>query len=138
MNMKTMNRKSLLIAGLCALTVSFGTAVHAQYKPVGDDGIAASPKVRQMLNERKASTAPAATAVRSMACPKCADIRTTEVNRQAKGAEILAGAATKTGTKHTCTDCSTKIVTAGTGKAKHSVALHTCGTDVKAVCCASN
>src|SRR5689334_8474171 len=111
--MKTMNRKSLLVAGLCALTVSFATAVHAQYKPAGDDGIAASPKVRQMLNERKASTAPVATPLSSMACPKCADIRTTEVNRQAKGAEILAGAATKTVMKHTCTDCSTKISTVG-------------------------
>ena len=35
----------------------------AQYKAVGDDGIAASPKVRQMLSERKArAIAPASTA----------------------------------------------------------------------------
>ena len=26
----------------------------------------------------------------------------------------------------------------GTGKAKHDVAIHTCGADVKADCCASN
>ena len=133
-----MNPKSLLVAGVCALALTFGTAAYAQYKPAGDDGIAASPKVRQMLNERKASTAPAAITLPKMACPKCADIRTTEVNRQAKGAEVLAGAATKTVTKHTCTDCSTKITTAGTGKAKHSVALHNCGADVTAACCAIN
>jgi len=136
--MKTTNRKSLLVASVCALGLTFGTPAYAQYKPVGDDGIAASPKVRQMLNERKASTAPAAVTLPKMACPKCADIRSTQVNRQAKGAEVLAGAATKTVTKHACTDCSTTIATAGTGKAKHSVVTHTCGVDVKAICCASN
>jgi hypothetical protein len=41
-------------------------------------------------------------------------------------------------TEHTCTACSTKIATVGTGKAKHGVATHSCGADVKAVCCASN
>jgi len=50
--MKTMN-KILFIAAL-ATTVGLADRANAQYQPVGDDGIAASPKVRQMLNERKA------------------------------------------------------------------------------------
>ena len=33
--------------------VVFSTGGDVSYKPVGDDGIAASPKVRQLLNERK-------------------------------------------------------------------------------------
>ena len=39
---------------LAAVSLIFASAVpsKAQYKPVGDDGIAASPKLRQMLNER--------------------------------------------------------------------------------------
>jgi len=136
--MKTTNTKSLLVAAVCALALSYGTAAYAQSKAGGDDGIAASPKVRQMLNERKASAAPAVITVPKMACPKCADVRTTEVDLKAKGAGVLAGTATKTVSKHTCTDCSTKIATAGTGKAKHSVVTHACGADVKAICCARN
>ena len=38
------------------LLVSMGTVAtaHAQYRPTGDDGIAASPRVRQQLDERRA------------------------------------------------------------------------------------
>ena len=53
--MKNSNR--LLVAAVAlALFVSAGQ-IKAQSQAVSDDGIAASPKVRQMLNERKASGA---------------------------------------------------------------------------------
>jgi hypothetical protein len=49
------NLNKVLFAAAVAATVGLATNASAQYKPVGDDGIAASPKVRQMLDERAAS-----------------------------------------------------------------------------------
>jgi len=54
--MKNTNR-FLVAAAAIALFASAGQ-VYAQYQAFGDDGIAASPKVRQMLEERKARSAP--------------------------------------------------------------------------------
>ena len=45
------NTKLILIAATVALLASTSQS-QAQYKAVGDDGIAASPKLRQFLNER--------------------------------------------------------------------------------------
>lgn len=53
--MKNANRL-LIAAAALALFASAGQ-IKAQSQAVGDDGIAASPKVRQMLNERKARAA---------------------------------------------------------------------------------
>jgi hypothetical protein len=101
--------------------------------------MAASPKVHQMLNERKVAT-PAVAVVPAMACPKCADVLTTEVNRQAKGGQFLAGTATQKVVKHTCSACQTTLAVVGEGKAKHQVATHKCAADVPnpATCCAMN
>ena len=49
----------MLIAAAAITLFASAGQIQAQYQAVGDDGIAASPKVRQMLNERKArATAP--------------------------------------------------------------------------------
>jgi len=53
--MKDTNR--LVIVTVTAIAAIFITQAKAQYRAVGDDGIAASPKVRQMLNERARSAA---------------------------------------------------------------------------------
>jgi hypothetical protein len=119
---------------------AFTSSANAQYKPTGDDGITASPKVRQVLNERKASLASAKTvALPAMSCPKCADVRTVQRNPQAKGGQILAGTANQVVFKHTCTACDVKWTVVGGGKGKHSVATHTCTADVpnNLTCCAS-
>ena len=56
--MKTMNR--VLIAAAVAAVLGIGSTVRAQaYSAVGDDGIAASPKVRAQLNERAVAALPA-------------------------------------------------------------------------------
>jgi len=132
--------RSITLASVAMAAFTFVHAASAQYKAVGDDGIAASPKVRQILHERKASATPVLPAGSAMACPKCADLRTTELDRQAKGAEILGGAATKVVVTHACASCETKLVVAGEGKAKHTVASHKCTAEVPnpATCCASN
>jgi len=49
--MKNTNR--FLIAAAAAILLASAGQSRAQYQAVGDDGIAASPKVRQMLEERK-------------------------------------------------------------------------------------
>lgn len=131
-NMKT-NLLSAILTAVAALTIS--TAAYAQYKPVSDDGIAASPKVRQMLNARKAS-APAATP--ALACSKCVDVLSGKLTPQAKGAETMTG--TKQVTyAHGCGSCDTKLTVAGEGKAKHQVATHTCSMETASTagCCAS-
>jgi hypothetical protein len=47
----------ILFTVAVAGTISLANSASAQYRAVGDDGIAASPKVRQMLNERQAAKA---------------------------------------------------------------------------------
>jgi hypothetical protein len=54
--MKNMNK--ILFAAALAATLSLANNASAQYKPTGDDGITASPKVRQMLSERATATLP--------------------------------------------------------------------------------
>ena len=136
--MKTTRILSVLATAFAALTLV--SAANAQYKPAGDDGIAASPKLRQQLNERKASATHAVAVAPAMACPMCKDVKTTELNPLAKGGQVLAGTNTKIVIKHTCTACSTTFAVAGQGKAKHTVATHTCGANVPnpATCCAMN
>ena len=123
-----MNRKSLLIAGLCAFALSLGTAAYAE------------KGAETLVRLTKASRAPAAVVQVSSSvttlhlCPTCTDSFVTTVDKGTKGPNH---AVTKV-VRHNCAACSTKITTAGTGKAKHSAAIHTCGADVKAACCAIN
>ena len=52
--MKTMNR--VLAAAAVAAVLGISSTVRAQALAVGDDGIAASPKVRAQMNERAVKT----------------------------------------------------------------------------------
>lgn len=133
-------RSSKLLATTSAITaLAFITIANAQNPPQGDDGITASPKVRQALNERKAVANPAMATASAMTCPKCADVLTTQPKRQAKGAEVLVGAKT-TEIRHACAGCETQWTVVGESKAKHSVATHKCSADVpnNKTCCAAN
>ncbi len=55
-----MKMNQILFAAALATTLSIASQADAQFKVNEDDGIAASPRVRQMLNELKASRAAAA------------------------------------------------------------------------------
>lgn len=59
--------KNLNLALLTAAAIGLAYTSNAQYRPTGDDGITASPRVRQMLNERAASArlAPQATVAKT-------------------------------------------------------------------------
>ena len=131
--------KMFAIAALTLATAAFATlaiAADVQYKAVGDDGIAASPKVRQALDAAAASKTATTAKVVAMACPKCTDISVAAPIRQAKGAEILAGA-TKVVAKHTCAGCNSSLSVVGTGKDRHNVATHKCTANVvnNQICC---
>jgi len=121
-----------IAAAIAALTLA--TSAFAV-----DDGIAAPPRVRQMLNERELANSPSVAARPAMSCPKCADVRIVKVNRPAKGAEILMGA-NQVAYTHACTACETKMTLVGEGKAKHVVATHSCSLAIASnpTCCASN
>ena len=128
---------------LCTITtavaaLTFATAAYGGYTPVGADGITASPRLRQMLNERSASLGTTKAAAPAMTCPKCADVRTAKVSPQAKGSEIMMGVKQVT-YKHACLGCDTKLSVVGEGKAKHQVAAHKCTAETPAnlACCAT-
>jgi hypothetical protein len=119
-----------LLAGL-ALVVQ----TNAQSQLAGNDGIAASPKVRAQIDERKAQfniAAAAATALHK--CANCTDTLVSVVDKGTKGPNHLITKASR----HNCAACDTKIVSAGTGKAAKDVAIHRCNAEVKPLCCAIN
>jgi hypothetical protein len=122
--MKTMNPKSLLVAGVCALALSFGTVAYAEK--------GAETLARLTKGDAPAKAQP--TAVAAHKCANCTDSLVTAVDKGTKGPNHLV---TKVA-RHNCAACDTKIVTEGTGKAKKDVATHTCAADVKAGCCATN
>lgn len=125
----------LVLTASAIVAMAFMSVAYAQY----NDGIAASPKVRQTLNEKKLPANPAAAPVSAMSCPQCAEVLTSQVNRQAKGAEVLVGAKS-TQIKHTCSGCEVNWTVVGEGKARHAVATHSCSADVpnNKTCCAAN
>ena len=137
------------VISVIATTVAtmFIAQARAQNPAVGGDGIAASPKVRQALDERERSTR-VLTLIKSyqdvadlkdgdmiaMACPKCKTITVTYVNTE-KG-HIKT---TTTGEEHLCPGCEQKFTVVGEGKGKRDVVTHVCtkcgSTD--AFCCVS-
>jgi hypothetical protein len=128
-------------AGLALATAAIATvalAADVQYRAVGDDGIAASPKVRQALDAKAASATVATTKTATMACSKCQDIVVTSSNPQAKASEIMAGD-TKVVAKHTCGGCESNLDVVGTGKGKQTVATHKCTAAVanNLTCCSA-
>ena len=127
---------NILIAALAGIALSlFAGSVQAQYKPTGDDGITASPKLRQQLDEyrRNHSTNSVAAEVPQMACPKCKDEVLKTKDWTARG----ANKSYVTIVRHLCEGCGTEWSITGHGKAKQSVATHTCSScgAESAACC---
>jgi len=118
--MKTINRKNLLLAGLCAVALSLGTTVYAEK--------GAETLVR--LNKSSPATTEAASAV-AHKCANCTDTFVSIVDKGTKGPNHLVTPAVR----HNCAACGTKIATEGTGKAKRDVATHSCGAEIKPACC---
>src|SRR5690348_7522678 len=98
--MKTMNRKSLLVAGVCALALSFGTVAYAE-------------KGAETLVRLTKGDAPAKAQVAAPSAHKCAYCNDSIVGKIDYGTKGPNHAVTKV-VKHNCTDCSMKITTEGT------------------------
>ncbi len=128
--MQTTNKT--LIATLAAIAfLSFAGPVRAQYRPSGDDGITASPKVRAQLVERGTTVNTASAVAASMLCSKCKDVWVSQVDPTPKGAKVLLsqGRPTNKVAKHLCGGCETTISVVGLSKAdRHNVATHTCSS----------
>ncbi|MBK8002065.1 MAG: hypothetical protein IPK15_26060 [Verrucomicrobia bacterium] len=127
---------NILIAALAGIALSlFAGSAQAQYKPTGDDGITASPKLRQQLDEyrRNHSTNSVASEMPQMACPKCKDEVLKTKDWTARGANKPY----VTIVRHLCEGCGTEWSITGHGKAKQSVATHTCSScgAESAACC---
>jgi hypothetical protein len=79
--MKIQNRLAILT--VTAITSMFITQAQAQYQPVGEDGITASPKVRAMVNERaRSASAPIVADVAAYPAPAGMDIAASPKVRQ--------------------------------------------------------
>ena len=128
------------LAAILIATVTAAASATAQYKPTGDDGITASPKLRQQLNERRAGLTTAVAAAPTMACPKCKDgwVAVSDTASKGSGARTLMGQTTRHIAKHLCDGCSADWQVAGTGKAKQAVASHKCtGCGAENLACCS-
>src|SRR5260370_33267125 len=141
--MKTTN-KTVIAAVESVALFAVPRSPQAQYKPTGDDGIAAWPKVRYQLNDRNAGINIGPAVVPAMACPMCKDVWVILPDRHAKGAQVLAsgGAATQTVARHLCAGCETTITTQGLStQTKPDVVTHKCtgcGAENLACCSANN
>ena len=124
-NMKT---TKTLIAATLGLAL-FAGAAYAQFKATGDDGITASPKLREMLTAQ--SGIPSQPALAPHGCATCKDEYTTRVDATAKG---LVKPTVLT-SKHLCPTCKTTASVQGQGKAAQNVAEHKCTAEA-AACCA--
>ena len=107
-----------------ALFAGLASEVRAQEKGSARGG------ATQLL---PATPTPAPADYKPMACPKCKDLVTAQVDRTARG----ANKPTVLLTKHLCGACQTTIAVEGFGKAKRDVATHTCGINAtkSAACC---
>ena len=134
---------TILIAALAGIALSlFASSAQAQYKPTGDDGITASPKVRAQLDARNARLNTASATVASMPCPKCKDEWVSARLAHFKGAEafLAGGPPTRKVARHLCAGCESTIKTVGLSKqTAHNVVVHqctACGSENLACCSA--
>jgi hypothetical protein len=134
MNMKGKNMK--ITATLMAATAGmalFAGAAYGQYKTTADDGITASPKLREMITAGASMSAqPAALAAHQ--CAMCKDEYTTRVDQTAKGAIKPAVLFVK----HLCPGCETTTSVKGQGKAAQNVVAHKCAAESTSCCTAEN
>jgi hypothetical protein len=134
--MKTTNKT--LIAALAGIALcSFASPVQAQNNAVGDDGIAASPKVRQHLNEIK--TQKEAEALKpgdtiAMVCSKCKSVMIHNVTTEKGHIKVMT-----VGEKHLCPGCESTITVVGVGHGAKNAVKHVCEKcgDDSVFCCAS-
>jgi len=124
---KNMKLTKTLIAATVGMAL-FAAAAFADSK--ANDGIAASPKLRETLSAGSAVSIQAAPAA-DHRCGMCKDEYVTRADQSAKGVikpVILIS-------KHQCGGCETTASLTGQGKAAQNVVTHKCTAEL-ASCCA--
>jgi len=147
--MKNINRikriiqgPTLALASMMIIGVAWAGNANTQNRAF-DDGIAASPKVRAGLDERKTKIAVVKEkgTVSTMPCAQCTDVLVSSPLSEPKGLGartlVAKGTFTKPVAKHLCPACETKWQVSGVGKARQAVAVHTCGQTAKKLTCCS-
>ena len=128
--MKILNR---MIVCVTAAVLCLALPAFAQYRATGDDGITASPKVRQALIEQGAAKSVVADTSKPTACANCKNEYLTREDWTVKG--LIKPKVTSV--KHLCPGCETSVSVIGGGKAKHDVVTHKCDScrSVALTCC---
>jgi hypothetical protein len=133
---KTANKTLIaLLAGIALC--SFAVPALAQVNAGSDDGIAASPKLRQQLNQIKSEKEAAALKpgdVIAMVCSKCKSVMIHNVTTEKGHIKIMT-----VGEKHMCPGCNSTITVVGVGKQSKDEVKHVCdkcGSD-SVFCCAT-
>ncbi len=115
-NMKITKTLITVLAGLTLIVVTVGAQT-------ANNGIVASPKLREMMSYQDRTAAqPVVAAPHS--CPMCQDEYTTRVDTTARGAIKP----TVTVLTHLCPGCETTVSVTGRGKAAQSEVAHKCAT----------
>jgi len=134
MNMKGKNMKTTTILMAATLGMAlFAGAAYAQLKATGNDGITASPKLRERL-AAEAGIPAQPVALAAHRCALCQDEYTTRVDQTAKG--VIKPAVLFV--KHLCPGCETTTSVQGQGKAAQNVVMHQCSADSVPCCTAEN
>ena len=121
--MKTFITKTLSLTSLVIISLALGSSAYAE------KGAETLVRLTKGVPTVKAQTiTPAA-----HKCSTCTDSLVTVKDYGAKVANQ-----TQTVARHGCNSCDTKLVIKGEGKAKSQLAIHSCGVDAKAACCATN
>src|SRR6185503_18296133 len=115
MSMKAIKSNSVLIAALCGIAVTFGTAAYAE------------KGAERLLNKSSPPAAKPVSTATAHSCITCADSLVSTVDKGTKGPNHLVSKVAR----HNCGTCNTKIATEGVGKAKQDVAIHSCSGQPK-------
>jgi hypothetical protein len=132
MKSKNMKTTTTMMAAIVSMAL-FAGAAYAQYRTTADDGITASPKLRERI-AAGAGISTQAAAPAAHRCAMCKDEYTTRVDQTAKGVVKPAVLFVK----HLCPGCETTISVQGQGKATQNVVAHKCAAESASCCPAGN
>ncbi|HLH56985.1 MAG TPA: hypothetical protein VKY92_25620 [Verrucomicrobiae bacterium] len=86
---------------------------------------------QRLMKQAPSTDAMAAAPAKSHDCATCQDVTKEVKFVSSKG----AGVKTALVNRHTCPTCDTRLLTAGQGKAAHTVAVHICASGATPNCC---
>ena len=145
-NMKTVNKKNILVTGM-AIAMVFAAWLPTTASAADETKPMKPMKgAEHLLMLNKVETKAEADALKpddtfAMVCAKCKTVYVTRVKQGVKGAQILMekGQPKELIGTHACAGCNSTIEVTGHGKGKETVLKHSCKAcgDDSAFCCAT-